>query len=335
MNITYIIGNGFDKKMGLNTGYDDFYEWYVGQHPVEESEVVKRFKNEINGYIKHESSEINWSNLEVALGKYTTQVPVDKFRELYFNIVDSLKFYLKNEYNRLNTKDFDIEVFKRHLANPVADNLNLARKRILSSFRDAIPGDSDNVSIISFNYTSTIEDLLNYQGGELKWKDELSRRDVTFKAIYHIHRTLSEQNILVGVNDVYQIGSEVYQHNIDICDYLIKPSANRVLNDYIEMKCETLINETNLFVLFGTSVGITDRKWWNMIGKRLASSKNDVHLIWFAHNPDKVSHSELLYKSEERKLKSHFVEIADVRDINKEFLESKIFVTLSDKLFKM
>jgi len=29
MNITYILGNGFDLNIGLNTHYKDFYDYYI------------------------------------------------------------------------------------------------------------------------------------------------------------------------------------------------------------------------------------------------------------------------------------------------------------------
>ena len=31
MQLTFILGNGFDKAIGLETGYRDFYRWYVDQ----------------------------------------------------------------------------------------------------------------------------------------------------------------------------------------------------------------------------------------------------------------------------------------------------------------
>ena len=33
MNIVYLIGNGFDLRLGLPTRYEDFLEFYKKQHP--------------------------------------------------------------------------------------------------------------------------------------------------------------------------------------------------------------------------------------------------------------------------------------------------------------
>lgn len=79
MNITYLIGNGFDVNIGLKSRYADFYETYVNIHPHDEADVIKRFKAGINDYIKKESHKdnlkaIDWRDLEVALGQFTDQM---------------------------------------------------------------------------------------------------------------------------------------------------------------------------------------------------------------------------------------------------------------------
>ncbi len=74
MNTTFFIGNGFDVCHGLETHYVDFYEkHYIQLKDDNTSEAVKRFRNAIDQYIKDgmvvEKDEIDWSDLESALGK--------------------------------------------------------------------------------------------------------------------------------------------------------------------------------------------------------------------------------------------------------------------------
>lgn len=52
MNITYLIGNGFDVNIGLKSSYADFYKSYVNNHPDNEADVVTRFKNKIYRRLK-------------------------------------------------------------------------------------------------------------------------------------------------------------------------------------------------------------------------------------------------------------------------------------------
>lgn len=61
MNVTYIIGNGFDLNLGLKTGYQDFYDYYIEvPSPNAHVELLKNT-------IKQEGYEL-WSDLEVGLG---------------------------------------------------------------------------------------------------------------------------------------------------------------------------------------------------------------------------------------------------------------------------
>jgi len=43
MNITYLIGNGFDIGLRLKTGYRSFLDWYVGQSNESPAGVGIRF----------------------------------------------------------------------------------------------------------------------------------------------------------------------------------------------------------------------------------------------------------------------------------------------------
>ena len=68
MNITYIIGNGFDVNLGLKTRYQDFYDYY--QNQPSPSEEVKQLKAHID------RNKENWADLELALGEYTSNLRI-------------------------------------------------------------------------------------------------------------------------------------------------------------------------------------------------------------------------------------------------------------------
>lgn len=334
MNITYIIGNGFDINLGLKTRYDDFYKWYAEQNREATLEVVKTFKSEISDYINNmcqkKGAAIDWSDLELALGQYSENVPEDQFRTLLLDIADNLKAYLKIEYSNIHKGAFDIERFKSYLENPIADHFVESRRKILQIFQDQQTSGID-IRIISFNYTNTIEDLLDFRG-ELSWQSKNDQK-VELKDIIHIHHCLFDENILVGVNDVKQISNEDYHDNLDICDVFVKPSANRILGNYVEWVSESIIEDTDLFVLYGTSVGETDRFWWNKVANRLLKSEDSARMIWFVHNKNMTSHADLLYPSVSRDVIPRFARLAGVPNTSVETLEKRIFVTLSNKMF--
>ena len=47
-----------------------------------------------------------------------------------------------------------------------------------------------------------------------------------------------------------------------------------------------LINWANVIILFGVSVGITDNKWWTMIGRRMDSTPAPL-LLYFPYDTSK------------------------------------------------
>lgn len=331
MKITYIIGNGFDINLGLRTGYENFYNWYIGQSSKKDSDVVKKFKNEINNYIEKKGTEINWSDLESGLGKYSSEVSTDHFLELYMDIATGLKTYLKGEYKFFDKTLYDEEKFRGFLEDPISGYFNDARTKKLQEFVFNHRLD-DEINIISFNYTNTIEDLLaDTQDG---WKKK-DGSYVKLKPVAHIHHTLSEGNIVFGVNDIQQIANPSYQTNEAIQDLFVKPRANDVLNMYVHIGAEYIIRDTNLFVLFGVSVGATDRKWWNLIGDRLASS-SDARMLWFVHDKSiNMDFADFLYKDTERRLIPEFKSMTELSMITADNMDDRIFVTLSDKMFQM
>ena len=66
MNITFLIGNGFDLNIGLETTYAKFLNEYKSIN-TGDSELIKFFKNNI---LKDEAL---WSNAEKAFGFATKQ----------------------------------------------------------------------------------------------------------------------------------------------------------------------------------------------------------------------------------------------------------------------
>lgn len=42
MNVTLILGNGFDLDMGLPTSYSDFYKYYLQVDSLESTNMIKQ-----------------------------------------------------------------------------------------------------------------------------------------------------------------------------------------------------------------------------------------------------------------------------------------------------
>ena len=64
--VTFIIGNGFDIQMGLNTRYSDFYKVYT-EIKEKDSELIKWFKGEIS------KDWENWADFELGMGRFSKE----------------------------------------------------------------------------------------------------------------------------------------------------------------------------------------------------------------------------------------------------------------------
>lgn len=107
MNTTFLIGNGFDICLGLDTRYYDFYTKHYLMLPKDNLlDYLKTFREEIQQYVLDETGKedvrgIDWSDLEKALGQYSSKLedPTE-----YINIVvdvnRELRAYIKKENER-------------------------------------------------------------------------------------------------------------------------------------------------------------------------------------------------------------------------------------------
>lgn len=339
MNITYLIGNGFDIKLDLRNRYIDFYKSYVAVPSKSDTQVIKTFKAEINDFIKeeiHKEGEgIDWRDLEVALGKYTSKVPLEEFDKLYFDIVEHLKTYLAEEYEYFDPRLFKSEGFLVYLCNPISGFFTKEQEAELRNYMRSFSGD-DVIDVINFNYTPTIEQLSGFEGQNLPIGKSVSGRTAQLRSIRHIHQSLTDEDILVGVNDKSQIENPDYKKSQDICELLVKPSTNKVLGTGINAVCEDIIRNTNLFVLFGTSAGITDSKWWNLICERmLTATSNYARMLFFVHLQDTNPHQRVRYGQLSRSDIRRFVQNAGFADNIFDSIYSNIYVSYSSEMFHM
>lgn len=264
MNIVYIIGNGFDRNLGLKTSYQDFYCFYKNQPSTNEG--VKKVKQ----LIEKEPSEL-WSDLELALGRITSEFNnVKDYIDVLKDISDNLRTYINKESNKLIIESGATDTIKRYLSAPFDCLTSEVKRQVESHFQ----GENNNVwdiNIISFNYSYVLEWLLNDFIGKKIGSHHRNNAAVNLHNIFHIHGKC-DSSILVGVNDISQIANEAFRTDEYLLDWLMKPRTQICLSDGVERQCRALINSAQLICIFGTSFGETDNMWWNLIQERLSAN---------------------------------------------------------------
>lgn len=275
MNKLYILGNGFDKAQGMHTSYLEFYQ-YLMKNTSNGSALLQQLKQEIKADKKL------WSDMEVALGEFTDKVKsADDFESLYFELSECLQTYLKNEEKYYNPSDQQKEKFIQDLINPfkyigTTDTANLD---ILQSRKDPVIGTSsvEHISVITLNYTNTLERLLPNDIVTTKIPSNGYKIDnYHYLEIIHVHGQLDD-SIIIGVDNEEQIKNEQFKENIDICDLLVKKQSNRVMGNTRQEQCERLIRNADVIILYGVSLGETDAHWWNLIREMFI--EKDLYII--------------------------------------------------------
>lgn len=279
MNVTYIIGNGFDLNLDLKTGYQDFYDYYIEvPSPNAHVELLK-------DTIKQEGYEL-WSDLEIGLGKISAKYATsDDFMVALADISDHLRKYITGINNSVQIELYDTKRFRGDLCYPskylvAADRTNL--RAFCNKFNN-----SWRVNIISFNYTDTINRLLanaDSKSGTQIGVNEFNSA-VTVGPVQYVHGRCDD-TILVGVNDNEQIRKTEFRNHIDLEEMFVKPQANNAIGELTDDTCHAFINASQLICIFGHSMGETDKIWWERIKETLTT--RDCRLIIFVYN-DKIN----------------------------------------------
>ncbi len=278
MNTVYLIGNGFDVNIGLPTRYVDFYNHYLALDRTQDSSIVSKMKDHLQTSLSTEDKY--WSDLEEAMGTYTTELnSYSELEAIGEDLNEKMQKYLESIEKTELPKGVNSDILKKNLSTPESFLTPAEREIINSIYGNS--RDHHRISIVDFNYTTTIEKILKFSNKPLDIAPAVYHAGYMTKVenIYHIHGDF-EQPIL-GINDPSQILNDKLRQNTDVQEYLIKPQINYVLGHLIDRTARKSIENANLICIYGLSLGKTDNHWWEIVGSRLLAG---VTVILFAYD---------------------------------------------------
>lgn len=324
MNITFLMGNGFDINLGLNTRYRNFYDYYK-KLPSNNTLIEELKKNIRNDYE-------NWSDLEIALGKYTKVLNTsEEFDIVFEDIQSNLANYISEEENKF---EYDIynknEVF-RNFVYPESF-LPLLDANTLKQFKEQWRSSSWSINILTFNYSRTIERIIDFKEN-MNLVTHHGNVATYLRNVLHIHG-YTDKNMILGVNDISHIENENFKEHIDIVEAIIKPECNKVLKHLIDLECQNIIQSSQLLCIFGSSLGDTDRIWWEMIGNHLLTTVNS-RLILFMRGDEIPVNQGYKINRQTRFLKRKFLSQTGLAEEEKDKIESKIFIGYNTNIFNI
>lgn len=311
MVITHIIGNGFDINQGLKTSYKDFYRDYYLKQDSSES-VIDELKSAISGDIE------NWSDLELAIGKYTAHIASVEDLDI---VMSDLQENLANYIAEIDSKQHTVE---KKSADEIRQDLispyRHLKAREIESFNTLKMnfGNVSDVNVLSFNYTSTLEKILQLDNGRMLGADGNSKP--ILRKMTYIHNSIENKgSIVLGVDNPLQIENQAFQKDNIAQLYLVKPKIIENAGALNEREALRKLEQANVISIFGVSLGETDTTWWKAIGHAVNSSPSRC-LIYYNFDLKNQSNINRQLASEAR-LKTRIVELLEIRDSTRVFVK--------------
>lgn len=277
--ITFLIGNGFDINLGLNTRYADFYKYFLENASV---------SNMIKQWIEKEIDL--WSDLELQLGKKVSEITDKTLDKFYLDKIELdrlLLEYLEKEQDRFviddNRKRLE-EEFSRSIKD-ITDGFTLDDRDSVNNTKTHFCNEEYFVQFVSFNYTNALDKIVedckknNVDVGK-HTNNSGSLMTDKIGNVFHVHGTV-EGDALLGVNDTSQIENEFLQADTTFVTTFVKRNANEYLGQQRTSKTKDIIYKSNIICVFGMSIGDTDKMWWvELVNWLIASNLRKLIIFW-------------------------------------------------------
>lgn len=296
MKVTFLIGNGFDLKIGMKTRYVDMYDSYIAWAQTQKDDKeISSFCESL--YQDKPNKYTNWSDFEVAMGMYASRVEDE------------------DEFIKC------VRSFKRHMITWLQveesefwENVNIPERRgacsevMKASVYKFYQGQTPNVikeierlgkpsefTFISFNYTRVLDTLI---------ARSISQQALT-RPVIHIHGML-ESDVVLGIDNELQFGKLKYPISKRMRRAFIKPEFNMEYDMERVNNAEDAIIESDVICIYGMSLGRTDQSWVELVAKWLRASQNH-HLVCFRYSEDKFETWDVDLKMDEEDRKKQLL----------------------------
>lgn len=366
MNITFIVGNGFDKNLGLNTSFTEFYSYINTLKPeLKKNNIIFSEIDTERNSTEIPDSSVTWSNFEIALGELTKdteklsnfflkqnkKIPKDKQLGglLADNLIEfrrELKKFLEFQEKKMdfvtdkamNTLLYDALLnFESGFPDKEEDfKLKNAIKKLLS------PSNKLNYYFITFNYTNCLErGLKNLNTDNIRsflFKEfNFSQPTLSInlgREVAHVHSDLNTAMIL-GVDNTTQLNPDLFEK--EDLQIFLKPSVTTSDTPRSKELATTRIDSSEIIILYGLSLGESDNTWWRHLISGMVVNKSKLLIINMydenidLHNSDyfEIKRQKTLLKRRLSKL------VTNLKIEQEEFLFNRIFICYNNNnLFK-
>lgn len=272
MNITFLIGNGFDMGLGMKSSFKDFFPIYKESFE-KEGKPYSMLAQSIN------DDENKWSYFERQLGFFTEKFTLEtadslveqirhfelKFTEYLVSQESELDFSDENRINKMMLSALKNYYSSSKLPTESANSVNSVFNKF--AFENHL------YHFINFNYTGCLSKCLNtIENGVVGTRQNGLLCD-KIGQIIHVHGYL-QHNPIMGLNDLDQIENPDLRGNKAFTKGIVKPLQNQAIRMGYDRAATDLINNSTIICVYGMSLGETDKKWWVTIINWLQKNTN-------------------------------------------------------------
>ena len=334
MNITFLIGNGFDVGLGMKSKFSDYFPLYI-KASENKSEEIKMLSQEIK------YDEDTWAYFEKQKGEYTSkfdlktqQKYINQFKDFESSFID----YLIEEEKQLSYSNNEkiCTTFIKGLTDFYkGQNFQAGSRKVLTDIFQARKKSNHIYNFITFNYTSTLENCIKTLPNGVLSKRKIEGVEWTDKigSVVHVHGTF-EDGPIMGVDNVGQVANKELANSERFLKYLVKPLINELHRNTFDAESEALIDSSDVICVYGMSLGETDAKWWVKIIRWLNANSNR-HFVIFNYDEKYNQKTPYSYIEKEEKiidaLQSYLKNLA----INVNGLKSRIHIAIHKNIFAM
>lgn len=330
MDVTFLIGNGFDIGIGMPTQYEDFYEEYC-EEKNDDNDNIKSFKKMLRNRNQDKTTKIiDWADFEKAFGTHSADPEIaDKgiYLERFEHFIEAFNTYLENIESNIDYSDMESIAKKMDLATKTFYHIRSGDKNSITRFMSQFSANR-TYSFVTFNYTRTIDKCVDAFREYIK-----TDRTKTIGSVTHIHGFVDE-NMIVGVNDSTQILNEKFSTDPDVLRELVKPQQNANSRTAYESSMISAINNSNIICTYGMSIGETDKKWWAKIADWLLNDPKRI-LILLAHCKDYTPRFPHKQDQIIRPITERFLSFSQLSASDKDKIGNRIYVGVNNDIFAM
>ena len=335
MNITFLIGNGFDVGLGMKSRFKDFFPIYKEKSQNKEPRI-KQLSDSIEGDYD------TWADFEKALGEYTLKFTSENKQDFIDQVKDfETEFiaYLKWQESVLSFKDSDkiahimIAALTKFYSS---DNLAIDSNSAITKIYNKTSAESHLYNFVNFNYTSLLLNAIQTIPQKIvckrKHNGNAEKIDKIDKII-HVHG-YCDMLPIIGVNDESQIANKELAKDARFARYIIKPSINQFLRQGYDRDTTNVINSSTIICVYGMSLGATDRKWWDLLMQWLSGS-NDRQLVLFEYDAKYSSTTPYGWLEKEDTIMDKLSSYNSNKELTVENMRSRIHIAVHKNIFQM